>query len=245
MNMKSTIRIVPATGSPLPATQRNGFTLVEMLIIIAIIVLLAGILVPALDLVRQEMKAKLTQSNINLIATACDMYASDFDGEYPPSTDDNPNPNRRYFSNANNQYGKKIIVLLLTGYAGDDDDAGEPYVPGSETMSEDDGRDGFGFRTVRRGRIYGPYNGTEKIPTVEGSDPPIFADAFGNPILYYLADSNFAFNKDDNDDGGNDDPIQEMLDQYESPSRKFLIISPGKNTSWNESGNNNDDLVNP
>ncbi|MBN1553926.1 MAG: hypothetical protein JXA11_04220 [Phycisphaerae bacterium] len=218
---------------------RTAFSLVEILVIIAILVLLVGIIVPSFNNFRDEMKANLTRNNIAMIATACDMYANDFDETYPPSNDP---------GNIGLVNGKEIIVLLLTGYAGDGNNStsGEPYTKGSNTLAEDDGKDGFGFRTVKRGIVYGPYNGTEQIPTVEGSDPPVFADAFGNPILYYLAGTANNFDPSHNNDGAGNgaDPTNDNLDQYESIDRPFLIISPGKDEAWNEDDDDNDDLVN-
>jgi prepilin-type N-terminal cleavage/methylation domain-containing protein/prepilin-type processing-associated H-X9-DG protein len=61
-----------------------GFTLVEMLVVIAIIGILAGLLLPALA--RAKAKAQQTKcvNNVRQLDLALSMYAQDHDGEYPP-----------------------------------------------------------------------------------------------------------------------------------------------------------------
>ncbi|MBN1942396.1 MAG: type II secretion system protein [Phycisphaerae bacterium] len=233
---------LPTTGCRLPATNRTAFSLVEILVIVAIVLLLAGILLPAFDLIRAEIRARLSQTHINLIAAACDMYADDFDGDYPPST----SSSNAYFTVNNDRVGKKLIVLLLTGYA---NNPGTKGTPGA-TMSDDDGKDGFGFRLVAKGKVYGPYNGTEKIPTVEDSDSPVFADAFGNPVLYYRLSEGGSFIKDHNPETipyitENDPDSTSHPGLYDGRNMPFLLITPGKNGDWDKDNDDNDDLVNP
>lgn len=66
-----------------PSLPRRGFTLVELLIVIMIIMVLAGLTVGAIRLVmrmRDEAKAKV---QIELLATALDSYKATY-GVYPP-----------------------------------------------------------------------------------------------------------------------------------------------------------------
>ena len=201
-----------------------GFTLVELLVIIAIIVLLISILVPSISRVRIAAKTRVSQAHVGLINTGCEMFNEDFDN-YPLSYD----TSGAYFNDANS-YGKKLIVLLLTGYANDTAPKGSP----GSRMEDDDGKDGFGFRTVKRGRVYGPYNGTENIPT----DNKIFVDAFGNEILYYRYDTGsnqyYEAHNDDLDDPP-DDPNQAYLNACADNLTTFLLLTPGSDKSWGES----------
>jgi len=63
-------------------TSRYGFTLVEILVVIAIIAILAGILLSALGGVQESAKKTKTESLMQSFARACDMFALDH-GRYP------------------------------------------------------------------------------------------------------------------------------------------------------------------
>ncbi|MCI0651141.1 MAG: type II secretion system GspH family protein [Planctomycetes bacterium] len=66
-------------------TAAGGFTLVEVLVVIGIIVLLAGIAMPALNLARKHSMKKVARTDMNAIAVAVGAYESDF-GDFPPSS---------------------------------------------------------------------------------------------------------------------------------------------------------------
>lgn len=63
--------------------KSTGFTLVELMIVIAIIAILASILVP--NLVRAKSRSQLTgcQSNLRNLGNALEMYNVDYTGRYP------------------------------------------------------------------------------------------------------------------------------------------------------------------
>lgn len=60
--------------------QRRSFTLIELLIVIAIITILAGLLLPALSKAKTRAKGIVCQNNLSQLNKAWQFYASDYDG---------------------------------------------------------------------------------------------------------------------------------------------------------------------
>src|SRR5215210_8440731 len=63
--------------------RRKAFTLIELLVVIAIIAILAAILFPVFAQAREKARQATCQSNLKQIATAFQMYATDYDGTFP------------------------------------------------------------------------------------------------------------------------------------------------------------------
>ena len=74
---------------PLPSrnARRRGFTLIEMLVVIAIITILAGLVIPLAGIAAKKKKISQAQSQISAIQVAIGQYKNK-KGFYPP---DNPN----------------------------------------------------------------------------------------------------------------------------------------------------------
>jgi prepilin-type N-terminal cleavage/methylation domain-containing protein/prepilin-type processing-associated H-X9-DG protein len=70
---------------------REGFTLVELLVVIAVIAILAAILFPVFAVAREKARQAGCQSNLKQVGTAVQMYLQDYDGTYPT----NPYPNHQ------------------------------------------------------------------------------------------------------------------------------------------------------
>ncbi len=70
-----------------PRGQR-GFTLIEMMIVVAIIAILVGLLVPNFMRARAQAQTAACESNLKEIATALELYQTDHDA-YPTSSGTN------------------------------------------------------------------------------------------------------------------------------------------------------------
>ncbi|MGD0088959.1 MAG: prepilin-type N-terminal cleavage/methylation domain-containing protein [Planctomycetota bacterium] len=69
------------------ATRRNGFTLIEMLVVIAIISILVSLVVTTSGLIRQRAQVAAVNTLIQGLSSALNRYNVEF-GEYPPSSGD-------------------------------------------------------------------------------------------------------------------------------------------------------------
>lgn len=64
-------------------SKRRGFTLIEMLVVIAIIAILAGLLLPAIQLARKRARRIECASQVRQVALGMSLYGDDNDGMLP------------------------------------------------------------------------------------------------------------------------------------------------------------------
>ena len=66
-------------------SKHNKFSLIEILVVVAIIAILTSLLLPALGQARKKSKLAVCTSNIKQISNAIYMYISDHDQYFPYS----------------------------------------------------------------------------------------------------------------------------------------------------------------
>jgi prepilin-type N-terminal cleavage/methylation domain-containing protein len=74
------------------SSNRQGFTLIELLVVISIIAILAGLLLPAVTMVKGKANQTACANNQKQIATAMVAYSIDYDGAYPLGVYTNGSP---------------------------------------------------------------------------------------------------------------------------------------------------------
>jgi prepilin-type N-terminal cleavage/methylation domain-containing protein/prepilin-type processing-associated H-X9-DG protein len=87
----------------------RAFTLIEVLVVVAIIALLISILLPSLQMARIQARSTVCQSNLRQIGVGAQQYAGDFREYVPPLKTwlDSPYPQNQYTGpqNSANAYG--------------------------------------------------------------------------------------------------------------------------------------------
>ncbi|MCA8939826.1 MAG: prepilin-type N-terminal cleavage/methylation domain-containing protein [Planctomycetes bacterium] len=166
---------------------RRAFTLVEILVVISILGLLAGVLVVAIPSVFSENRDRVAQTEITLVKSSVDSFYRDLQ-TYPPNTF--AEVARVFKSNAmmtdnniNSPAESLMFCLRTTGANG-------PYFNEQEVLSD--------------GKLVNTDNDkkTQNVSNVPGEAIPFeMADPWGNPYLYLnlkqVSARSFVFQKAD------------------------------------------------
>jgi prepilin-type N-terminal cleavage/methylation domain-containing protein len=124
--------------------KQEAFTLIEMLVVIAIIALLLAIIAPALRKVRYQARVVICSSNLRQIGVAIHTYANDFDNTIPFGPEGRPMAGGQFYTATGNVTslislydGSPVgLGLMLNGYV--DDQPKVLFCPGTDQPSDMD-----------------------------------------------------------------------------------------------------------
>lgn len=199
-----------------PSRGRPGFTLVELLTVIAVIMLLIGILIPALSAARTQAKKTATAGLLKSIDVGCEMFSGDFK-HYPQSRGYNPFEGGDVVLNGAQWLALQLVGADRRGYV---NPVVENDSDGNRVIDDADWLDWYSLQPQRQYTRMGPYadvdaKSTRTVEQILSTDPeirtipeplmgdaaggaggssqwnngriPFFIDAFGYPVLYYRA----------------------------------------------------------
>jgi prepilin-type N-terminal cleavage/methylation domain-containing protein len=152
-------------------SKQHGFTLIELLVVIAIIVILAAILYPVFQSVREKARQAQCQGQLAQIATALREYRQEW-GRYPFAP---------FYSAAAGRYLGGVSALY------------PDYIPSKEILICPDDLQIRNSKASAQGVVYSSYNGWELDPktgnwgvyeSVDGTNPDGLSAVTGGKRTY-------------------------------------------------------------
>ena len=149
----------------------GGFTLMELLVVVAIITVLAAMLMPTLQKAREKAKAVVCMNNLKQWGLALTMYTIDYKGWYPAETEN------VYYTRGETKGGYPNLMLRT----------GNSYGCSRDTMMT------YG---LQRDNFYCPSNpghNTDDNWNFDASSPALYLSYIGYSLLFNLDDNGLAY----------------------------------------------------
>jgi type II secretory pathway pseudopilin PulG len=186
-------RVLNRHCSQVPPTRAiHGFTLVELLVVIGVIVLLIGLLVPMINKAYKTAVRSRITSDLHVIIQGLEAYKLD-QRDYPRLALPDEYPNHQPDATGQLTPIDGAVLLCWALYAPGPDVAATPNI-------QPDGANGPGFRQRgTTGTVYGPYIAVNALrignisdPMLPGNDDRrgVFVDRYDKPIYYCPARPN-------------------------------------------------------
>lgn len=155
---------------PTRSGKRSGFTLVELLTVITIIVVLAGLTMGTMGFVQRKAAVDKARGQLALLENALERYHADI-GVYPEAAPD-----------GKDSRSGMILYYVLFG-----DGIGADGIRGTEDDGQPDSEPDEGA-TVYLSQLGPSMNSMQLLEGVRGEAPKRIVDPFGNPWIYVSGD---------------------------------------------------------
>jgi prepilin-type processing-associated H-X9-DG protein/prepilin-type N-terminal cleavage/methylation domain-containing protein len=172
-----------ARGRPMAAARARarGFTLVELLVVIGIIVALIAILLPALSMAREQSRRTACMSNLRQIGMGMSMYANEFRDRLPNG---NPLGSSKSYTGTNQVLTDFAAVFLrnvgATFHCPSDQDPAPMQIETADYTLPNSARVSYDFYSVRWQPEYGPK--LSKLGHLQGVPAPLAWDLDGGSL---------------------------------------------------------------
>ncbi len=224
--------------------KRPGFTIVELLTVMSVIAILIGLLVPALNLVKDFAKEVQQRAQFHSIGVGLDMFNTEF-GYYPPS-DDNADIAHPHLVDQTPYGGAQKLAEAVVGWdllgfhpqadfrsdGRNDIGAGDVLIYDATILANVEARKGP-FVELENANAYtmeevygsdvGSFDPLNYVLCDEYSKKRLLGKKTGMPILYYRAHTNRIFQDAQKDDSVPPSGFDTDDDIYEYGDNDLLI----------------------